>query len=57
MDYVLQKSVDMTVELISSGKAGRQGLSLATVRATQVSSIPVDADNKNNNSVVVARKF
>lgn len=56
MDYVLQKSVDMTVELIASGKAGRQGLSLATVRATQVSSIPVDADNKNNNSVVVARK-
>ncbi|XP_063704052.1 phosphofurin acidic cluster sorting protein 2 isoform X2 [Culicoides brevitarsis] len=54
MDYVLQKSVDMTVELIASGKAGRQGLSLATVRATQVSSIPVDADNKNNNSVVVA---
>uniref|UniRef100_A0A336L930 CSON006338 protein n=1 Tax=Culicoides sonorensis TaxID=179676 RepID=A0A336L930_CULSO len=54
MDYVLQKSVDMTVELIASGKAGRQGLSLATVRATQVSSIPVDSDNKNNNSVVVA---
>ena len=57
MDYVLQKSVDMTVELIASGKAGRQGFSLASVRATQVSSIPVDADNKNNNSVVVAGKY
>lgn len=57
MDYVLQKSVDMTVELVASGKASRQGHGLATIRATQVSSIPVDADNKNNNSVVVAGNF
>lgn len=57
MDYVLQKSVDMTVELMPSGKVIRQGHSIATVRANQVSSIPVDADNKNNNSIVVAGVF
>lgn len=57
MDYVLQKSIDMTVELVASGKASRQGHGLATIRATQVSSIPVDADNKNNNSVVVAGNY
>lgn len=53
MDAVLQKSMDMTVELNGSGKAGRQGLTIATLRATQVSSIPVDQDNKNNNSLLV----
>lgn len=53
MDAVLQKSMDMTVELNGSGKAGRQGVTIATLRATQVSSIPVDQDNKNNNSLLV----
>lgn len=53
MDAVLQKSMDMTVELNGSGKAGRQGLTIATLRATQVTSIPVDQDNKNNNSLLV----
>lgn len=50
MDAVLQKSMDMTVELNSIGKSTRQGLTIATLRATQVSSIPVDQDNKNNNN-------
>ncbi|XP_049532098.1 phosphofurin acidic cluster sorting protein 2 isoform X1 [Anopheles darlingi] len=53
MDAVLQKSMDMTVELNGSGKAGRAGLTIATLRATQVSSFPVDQDNKNNNSLLV----
>ncbi|XP_050100462.1 phosphofurin acidic cluster sorting protein 2 isoform X2 [Anopheles aquasalis] len=53
MDAVLQKSMDMTVELNGSGKAGRAGLTIATLRATQVSSYPVDQDNKNNNSLLV----
>uniref|UniRef100_A0A182Q6B5 Phosphofurin acidic cluster sorting protein 2 n=1 Tax=Anopheles farauti TaxID=69004 RepID=A0A182Q6B5_9DIPT len=53
MDAVLQKSMDMTVELNGSGKAGRAGLTIATLRATQVTSIPVDQDNKNNNSLLV----
>lgn len=54
MDYVLQRSMDMTVDLLPTGKSLRQGHSIATVRANQLSSTPVDADNKNNNSVVVA---
>ncbi|XP_058118102.1 phosphofurin acidic cluster sorting protein 2 [Anopheles ziemanni] len=53
MDAVLQKSMDMTVELNGSGKAGRSGQTIATLRATQVTSIPVDQDNKNNNSLLV----
>ncbi|XP_055586779.1 phosphofurin acidic cluster sorting protein 2 isoform X2 [Uranotaenia lowii] len=53
MDAVLQKSMDMTVELNGTWKAGRQALTIATLRATQVSSIPVDQDNKNNNSLLV----
>jgi hypothetical protein len=52
MDAVLQKSMDMTVELLCSGKSGRPGIPIATLRATQVSSMPVDQDNKNNNSVL-----
>lgn len=54
MDAVLQKSMDMTVELTASGKSGRQGCTVATLRADRVSSSPVDHDNKNNNSVVLA---
>lgn len=54
MDAVLQKSMDMTVELTASGKSGRQGCTVATLRAERVSSSPVDHDNKNNNSVVIA---
>lgn len=54
MDAVLQKSMDMTVELTTSGKAGRPGSTVATLRAERVTSIPVDHDNKNNNSVVLA---
>lgn len=54
MDAVLQKSMDMTVELTTSGKAGRQGCTVATLRAERVTSIPVDHDHKNNNSVVLA---
>lgn len=57
MDAVLQKSMDMTVELTASGKSGRQGFTVATLRADRVSSIPVDHDNKNNNSVVLAGKW
>lgn len=57
MDAVLQKSMDMTVELTASGKSGRQGCTVATLRADRVSSIPVDHDNKNNNSVVLAGSF
>lgn len=57
MDAVLQKSMDMTVELTASGKSGRQGCTVATLRAERVSSIPVDHDNKNNNSVVLAGSF
>lgn len=52
MDAVLQKSMDMTVELTASGKSGRQGV-VATLRAERVASIPVDQDNKNNNSVLL----
>lgn len=54
MDAVLQKSMDMTVELTASGKSGRQGCTVATLRADRVSSIPVDHDSKNNNNVVLA---
>lgn len=54
MDAVLQKSMDMTVELSDTGKSGRPGFPIATLRATQVSSMPVDSDNKNNNSVLIA---
>lgn len=57
MDAVLQKSMDMTVELTASGKSGRQGFTVATLRADRVSSIPVDHDNKNNNSVVLAGQY
>lgn len=53
MDAVLQKSMDMTVELQATGKSGRPGFPVATLRATQVSSMPVDQDNKNNNSVLI----
>ncbi|XP_049317791.1 phosphofurin acidic cluster sorting protein 2 [Bactrocera dorsalis] len=54
MDAVLQKSMDMTVELTASGKNGRPGTTVACLRAERVSSIPVDQDNKNNNSVLLA---
>uniref|UniRef100_W8B4Y7 Phosphofurin acidic cluster sorting protein 1 n=1 Tax=Ceratitis capitata TaxID=7213 RepID=W8B4Y7_CERCA len=54
MDAVLQKSMDMTVELTASGKNGRPGTTVACLRCERVSSIPVDHDNKNNNSVLLA---
>lgn len=56
MDAVLQKSMDMTVELSETGKNGRPSFPIATIRATQVSSSPVDQDNKNNNSVLISGK-
>lgn len=56
MDAVLQKSMDMHVELVPTGKSG-SGLTMATLRAERVSSIPVDHDNKNNNSVLLTGKF
>lgn len=57
MDAVLQKSMDMTVELSDTGKNGRPGFPIATIRAVQVSSSPVDQDNKNNNSVLISGEF
>lgn len=57
MDAVLQKSMDMTVELTASGKNGRPGTTVACLRAERVSSIPVDHDNKNNNSVLLAGMY
>jgi phosphofurin acidic cluster sorting protein 2 len=54
MDAVLQKSMDMTVELSDTSKSGRPGFPIATIRAMQVSSSPVDQDNKNNNSVLIS---
>lgn len=54
MDGVLQKSADMNVELTESAKNGRSGLPVATLRAIQVTSSPVDQDNKNNNSVLIS---
>lgn len=58
MDAVLQKTMDMTIELISTGKSNRQGgVVMATLRAERVSSIPVDQDNKNNNSLMLTGKF
>lgn len=57
MDAVLQKSMDMTVELTASGKSGRQGVTIATLRAERVASIPVDQDNKNNNSVLLTGEY
>lgn len=58
MDAVLQKSMDMTIELISTGKSSRQGgVVMATLRAERVSSIPVDQDNKNNNSLMLTGLF
>jgi phosphofurin acidic cluster sorting protein 2 len=58
MDAVLQKSMDMSVELNdTSNKSGRPGFHIATIRATQITSSPVDQiDNKNNNSVLIAGK-
>lgn len=53
MDAVLQKTMDMTVELTTVGKGGRPGgVTVATLRAERVSSVPVDQDNKNNNSML-----
>lgn len=57
MDAVLQKSMDMTVELTATGKNGRPGTTVACLRAERVSSIPVDQDNKNNNSVLLAGEW
>lgn len=57
MDAVLQKSMDMTVELTATGKNGRSGLTVASLRAERVTSIPVDHDNKNNNSVLLTGKL
>jgi len=57
MDAVLQKSMDMIIELTASGKNGRPGTVVACLRAERVSSIPVDHDNKNNNSVLLAGEF
>lgn len=54
MDAVLQKSMDMSVELSETGKNGRPSFPIATIRATQVSSSPVDQDNKNNNNVLIS---
>lgn len=56
MDAVLQKSMDMTVELCDASiKNGRPGIPIATIRAIQITSSPVDQiDNKNNNSVLIA---
>lgn len=56
MDAVLQKSMDMTIELSVSGNkaTGRPGAIVATIRAERVSSIPVDHDNKNLSSVLIA---
>jgi hypothetical protein len=56
MDAVLQKSMDVTVDLSDAAiKNGRPGFPLATIRATQITSSPVDQiDNKNNNSVLIA---
>lgn len=54
MDAVLQKSMDMTVELSDTGKNGRPTFPIATIRCTQVSSCPVDQDNKNNNNVLIS---
>lgn len=58
MDAVLQKSMDITVELNdTTSKNGRPGFQIATIRATQVSSSPVDQDNKNNNSVLISGTY
>lgn len=57
MDAVLQKSMDMTVELHAPGKGNRPGCVLATVRAERVSSIPVDHDNKNISNVLIAGEW
>lgn len=54
MDAVLQKSMDMTVELSDTGKNGRPSFPIATIRCTQVSTSPVDQDNKNNNNVLIS---
>ncbi len=56
MDAVLQKSMDMTVELCDASiKNVRPGIPTATIRAIQITSSPVDQiDNKNNNSVLIA---
>lgn len=56
MDGVLQKSMDMSIELISTAKSSSRqgGVVMATLRAERVSSIPVDQDNKNNNSLHLA---
>lgn len=58
MDAVLQKSMDMTVDLGDANiKNGRPGIPIATIRAIQITSSPVDQiDNKNNNSVLIAGK-
>lgn len=57
MDAVLQKSMDMSVELSETGKnGGKPTFPIATIRAMQVSSSPVDQDNKNNNSVLISGK-
>ncbi|KAL5284951.1 PACS1 family protein [Megaselia abdita] len=56
MDGILQKSMDINVELSSTGKNSnaRSGTVIACIRAERVSSIPVDHDNKNNNNVLLA---
>lgn len=58
MDGILQKSMDINVELFATGKNSnaRSGPVMACLRAERVSSIPVDNDNKNNNNVLLAGK-
>lgn len=58
MDGILQKSMDINVELLATGKNSnaRSGAVIACIRAERVSSIPVDHDNKNNNNVLSAGK-
>lgn len=58
MDGILQKSMDINVELLATGKNSnaRSGTVIACIRAERVSSIPVDHDNKNNNNVLLAGK-
>ncbi|OWR40989.1 hypothetical protein KGM_205744 [Danaus plexippus plexippus] len=54
MDQVLQRSMDMELELTSvGGKVGAGGQPVARLTITGLASTPVDHDTKNNNTLLI----
>ncbi|CAG9565183.1 unnamed protein product [Danaus chrysippus] len=57
MDQVLQRSMDMELELTSvGGKVGAGGQPVARLTITGLASTPVDHDTKNNNTLLITER-